>query len=156
MVNQSVAVRAPEAHDPELERVRVLLCALRPGAVDPFEPTPEAPSEPTPMRVSNPAAAWGGIPRSVETPPPAMPARGLADVARELAELPEDARAVLRFVQLWGSLAAGLRGFFFDVGWAFRSADHDVAWSASIAARREGAYLLGRHLVWRAAEAWGR
>lgn len=144
--------------DPDEMRVRALLIALRPDAADPCARPPDEHVPSTPVHIADPSAAWGGIPAGVElfeTPEPVRPPRTLADVTRELAALPPDARAVLRWVQLHGHLDAGPRGLFCDVGIAFQSEAQAEAWR-DLGARREGAYLLGRHLVWSAAKAWGR
>ena len=74
---------------------------------------------------------------------------------RELADLPPDARAVLRWLRRHGSLAEGLRGLYVDVGMAFASVEQSAAW-ADLGARREGAPIHGRRLVLAAATAWGR
>lgn len=147
--------------DPELVRLRVLLCALRPDAGDPYEPAPEAVEVSAKPMPRAPGDNHGGVPRGVEfggdriSEVHATP-RGLGDVVHELAALPPDAFAVLRWLQLHGSLASGARGLFCDVGVAFAGAAQSAAWDLDVGARREGAYLHGRRLVWAAAGAWGR
>lgn len=147
--------------DPDLVRLRGLLVALRPDAANPYEPEGDAPVEPPPVRISDPTASWGGIPRGADVFERSSgvlerPARVLLDVLRELAELPPDARAVLRWLQAHGSLAEGPRGLYCDVGVAFQSDAQAALWARDLGARREGSYAHGRVLVWAAARAWGR
>lgn len=148
--------------DPELARVRMVLADLRPDCPDPLEPpvVDAGPSLP-PVTIRDPSASWGGVPRGVgfgaDSPvaAAALDGRCYADVVRELAELPADARAVLRWLRVHGSLAEGLRGLYVDAGMAFASAEQSAAW-ADLGARREGAPMHGRRLVLAAATAWGR
>ena len=147
--------------DPELVRLRVLLHALRPDAADPYEPAPEAVVTTLHRMPRAPGDNHGGVPRGVlfgtrrASEAEAVP-RGLGDVVRELATLPPDAAAVLRWLQLHGSLASGARGLFCDVGVAFADEAQTAAWADDLGARREGAYLHGRRLVWAAEAAWKR
>ena len=147
--------------DPELARVRLVLADLRPDCPDPLEPPVDAPPSAPAVTIRDPSASWGGIPRGVgfgsASPLAADVAatRVLADVVRELADLPPDARAVLRWLRRHGSLAEGLRGLYVDVGMAFASVEQSAAW-ADLGARREGVPVHGRRLVLAAATAWGR
>jgi len=148
--------------DPELARVRMLLTDLRPDCPDPLEP-PVADAGPTlpPVTIRDPSASWGGVPRGVgfgagsPMAAAALDGRCYADVVRELADLPADARAVLRWLRAHGTLAEGLRGLYVDAGLAFASAEQSEAWR-DLGARREGAPMHGRRLVLAAATAWGR
>lgn len=148
--------------DPELARVRMLLTDLRPDCPDPLEP-PVADAGPTlpPVTIRDPSASWGGVPRGVgfgagsPMAAVALASRCYADVVRELADLPVDARAVLRWLRTHGTLREGLRGLYVDVGQAFASAEQVEAWR-DLGARREGAAMHGRRLVLAAAGAWGR
>lgn len=148
--------------DPELARVRLVLADLRPDCPDPLEPpVVEVPFATPPVTIRDPSASWGGVPRGVgfgvDSPvaAAALDGRCYADVVRELADLPADARAVLRWLRVHGSLAEGLRGLYVDAGMAFASAEQSAAW-ADLGARREGAPMHGRRLVLAAATAWGR
>lgn len=148
--------------DSELARVRMLLTDLRPDCPDPLEP-PVADAGPAlpPVTIRDPSASWGGVPRGVgfgsgcALAVEVLEARCVADVVRELAELPADARAVLRWLRAHGTLAEGLRGLYVDAGLAFASAEQSEAWR-DLGARREGAPMHGRRLVLAAATAWGR
>lgn len=148
--------------DPELARVRMLLTDLRPDCPDPLEP-PVADAGPAlpPVTIRDPSASWGGVPRGVgfgagsPLAAAALDGRCYADVVRELADLPADARAVLRWLRAHGTLAEGLRGLYVDAGLAFASAEQSEAWR-DLGARREGAPMHGRRLVLAAATAWGR
>lgn len=145
--------------DPELARVRRVLADLRPDCPDPLEPPPVEAPAPLPVVIRDPSASWGGIPRGVgfasALAVDVLPARCFADVVRELADLPADARAVLRWLRTHGTLREGLRGLYVDVGQAFASAEQVEAWR-DLGARREGAAMHGRRLVLAAAGAWGR
>ncbi len=148
--------------DPELARVRLVLADLRPDCPDPLEPPVDASTAPVPtVTIRDPSASWGGIPRGVgfgsrcALAAEVAATRVLADVVRELADLPPDARAVLRWLRRHGSLAEGLRGLYVDVGMAFASVEQSAAW-ADLGARREGVPVHGRRLVLAAATAWGR
>lgn len=147
--------------DPELARVRLVLADLRPDCPDPLEPPVDAPPSAPAVTIRDPRASWGGIPRGVgfgsrcALAAEVAATRVLADVVRELADLPPDARAVLRWLRRHGSLAEGLRGLYVDVGMAFASVEQSAAW-ADLGARREGVPVHGRRLVLAAATAWGR
>lgn len=161
LARQGAAATALHVDDPELVRVRGLLADLRPDAADPWTP-PAAPAEVTPVGAMprDPSAAWGGLPRGLLTGGAGAAAaeasrRCAAEVLAELAELPADAAAVLRWLRERASLAAGLRGLYADVGMAFADDAQAAAWG-DLGARREGAPAWGRKLVLRAAEAWGR
>lgn len=159
LARQGAAATALHVDDPEIERVRLLLAALRPDCADPWSP-PVAPVELTPAGPAprDPSAAWGGVPRGLFGGGAARQEaqqRCVAEVLGELAALPADAAAVLRWLREHATLAAGLRGLYADVGLAFASDEQAAAW-ADLGARREGAPAWGRRLVLRAAEAWGR
>lgn len=164
LARQGAAATALRAEDPEVARVRRLLADLRPDAADPWVRL-AAPVETTPAGAMprDPSASWGGIPRGLlsggaEAAAAAAAAasrRCVAEVLAELALLPPDAGAVLRWLRELGDLRAGLRGLYADVGVAFASDDQAEAWR-DLGARREGAPAWGRRLVLRAAEAWGR
>lgn len=162
LARQGAAATALHVDDPELVRVRGLLADLRPDAADPWSP-PAAPAKVAPVGAMprDPSANWGGIPRGLLTGGAEEAAvaeasrRCVAEVLAELAELPADAAAVLRWLREHATLAAGLRGLYADVGVAFASDDQAAAWR-DLGARREGAPAWGRRLVLRAAEAWGR
>lgn len=162
LARAGAAALAMVPDDPELARVRMLLADLRPDCPDPLEP-PVADAGPTlpPVTIRDPSASWGGVPRGVGfgagSPMAAatLASRCYADVVRELAELPADARAVLRWLRAHGTLAEGLRGLYVDAGLAFASAEQSEAWR-DLGARREGAAMHGRRLVLAAAGAWGR
>lgn len=149
------------AADPELTRVRVLLAALRPDAADPFEPLPARDGPVSiilPRSPSPDLSTGGGIPRGMFIPPAVaeeLARTRAADVLRELAALPPDAAAVLRWLRLHASLTSGLRGLYVDVGAAFASAEQAARWR-DLTARRDGAPAHGRRLVLAAATAWGR
>lgn len=166
----SVDLRAPR--DPERERLERLLHDLRPDVPDYLEPPQEAPAlAPYTPQIRDPSAAWGGIPsgygQRVEA---AEPPRVAVQVLASLDELAPDARAVLRWVRDHGSLRDGARGLFTAAGLHFAGDLQALAWGlrepregeaapsvgSVLGARREGAYLHGRHLVLAAATAWGR
>lgn len=146
-------------HDPELARVRALLADLRPDCADPWVPPQDAPAQTPTVRVRDPHADWGGIPRGLESPMGAMLARAeaasrcAADVLREIAALRPDAAAVLRWLRREASLGQGLRGLWCDVGMAFASAAQTAAWQ-DLTVRRGFAPAHGRRLVLAAATAW--
>lgn len=161
LARQGAAATALHVDDPELVRVRGLLADLRPDAADPWSP-PAAPAEVTPVGAMprDPSAAWGGIPRGLLTGGAQAAVaeasrRCVAEVLAELAALPADAAAVLRWLREHATLGAGLRGLYADAGLAFASEVQAAAWG-DLGARREGAPSHGRRLVLRAAEAWGR
>jgi hypothetical protein len=160
LARQGAAATALHVDDPELVRVRGLLADLRPDAADPWAP-PAAPAETTPVGAMprDPTAGWGGVPRGLfggaGAAREAAQQRCAAEVLAELAELPADAAAVLRWLRERATLAAGLRGLYADVGVAFASDVQAAAWG-DLGARREGAPAWGRRLVLRAAETWGR
>lgn len=149
------------ADDPELARIRRVLADLRPDCADPMEPPPPPSDAPSAtVRVSDPSAAWGGIPRLLESGLGAaiarseeMRARCAADVLREVDALAPDARAVLRWMRAHATLAAGLRGLYVDAGERFASDAQHAAWS-DLTARRIGAPQHGRRIVLRAVDAW--
>lgn len=161
LARQGAAATALHVDDPELVRVRGLLADLRPDAADPWTP-PAAPAEVTPVGAMprDPSASWGGIPRGLltggaEAAVAEASRRCVAEVLAELAGLPPDAAAVLRWLREHATLGAGMRGLYVDVGLAFADATQAAAWE-DVGARREGAPAWGRRLVLRAAEAWGR
>jgi len=159
LARQGAAATALHVDDLELVRVRLLLAALRPDCADPWAP-PVAPVETTPVGAMprDPSASWGGLPRGLlggDAAREAAQQRCAAEVLAELAELPADAAAVLRWLRERATLAAGLRGLYADAGLAFATAAQAAAWG-DLGARREGAPAWGRRLVLRAAEAWGR
>lgn len=146
--------------DAELTRVRVLLADLRPDHADPWEPAPKPEDGPAlTIRVRDPQAAWGGIPRGLASPMGAQLAaaeaasRCAADVLREISALRPDAAAVLRWLRREASLGQGLRGLWCDVGMAFASAAQTAAWE-DLTVRRGFAPAHGRRLVLAAATAW--
>ena len=151
------------ADDPELARIRTLLAALRPDCADPMEPPPRVADIPVPtVRISDPSASWGGIPRGLASGLGAMLARAeemqsrcAADVLREIAALPPDAAAVLRWMRAHATLRDGARGLYVEAGMHFAGAAQTAAWR-DLGARRIGAPAHGRRLVLRAADAWDR
>lgn len=153
------AARQTVPDDPELVRVRCLLADLRPDCPDPLEPPPaERAQQASPVTIRDPMAGWGDVPRGVDFGGRAeyLPTRTFADVRRELAELPPEARAVLTWLRSNATLAKGLRGLYVDAGVAFATAEQSTAWEGDLGARREGAYAWGRRLVLASAGAWGR
>lgn len=162
LARQGAAATALHVDDPELVRVRRLLADLRPDCADPWSP-PAAPVEVTPVGAMprDPSASWGGLPRGMlhdgaeEAAAAEASRRCVAQVLAELAALPADAAAVLRWCREHATLSAGLRGLYADAGVAFADEAQAAAW-ADLGARREGAPAWGRRLVLRAAEAWGR
>lgn len=163
LARQGAAATALHVDDPELERVRRLLADLRPDCANPWEsPVRHDLVEAIPVGAMprDSSEDWGGIPRGLfsgaeEAAAAEASRRCVAEVHRELAALPADAAAVLRWLREHATLAAGLRGLYADVGVAFASDEQAAAW-ADLGARREGAPAWGRRLVLRAAEAWGR
>lgn len=146
-------------HDPELARVRALLADLRPDCADPWVPPQDAPAQTPTVRVRDPHADWGGIPRGLESPMGAMLARAeaasvcAADILAAIDALPADAAAVLRWLRRHGDLRAGLRGLYADAGVAFATAAQTTAW-VDLGARRTGAPDHGRRMVLAAAREW--
>lgn len=149
--------------DPELARVRRVLADLRPDCADPMEPPPRAAEMPAlTVRIHDPSASWGGIPRGLESGMGAMldhaaemRSRCLADVLREVSALAPDAAAVLRWMRAHATLRDGLRGLFVDAGMMFASTAQTAAWE-DLSARRIGAPTHGRRLILRACDAWER
>lgn len=169
------------ADDPDLARLRCLLAALRPEAVDPMEPpaaTLPTCHAPAPR---DPTASWGGIPRGFGAPTPQPhDAAGAAEVLAQVGELPAPSPTVLRWLRERGdghprgpdgrrlhgeavtdaALRAVVRRACVDLACAL--ADPAGPWHGGLAlpddlgARREAAYLLGRRLLWGAASAWGK
>lgn len=155
--HEAAATSSPDA---ELTRVRVLLAELRPDHPDPWEPMPLATDAPVAtVRVRDPQAAWGGIPRGLASPMGAQLAaaeratRCAADVLAEIAALRPDAAAVLRWLRRNATLAKGLRGLWVDVGEAFASAAQEAAWQ-DLTVKRGFAPAHGRRMVLAAATAW--
>jgi len=152
---------AVRADDPDLARVRRVLAELRPDCADPMEPPPP-PVEATPLtvRVHDPSAAWGGIPRGLESGLGAALARAeamrgvcAADVLRAVDALAPDARAVLRWMRAHATLRAGLRGLYVDAAVAL-SGDEDLAAWRNLNTMRSDAPKAGARLVLRAVSAW--
>ena len=147
------------ADDPELARIRGLLGDLRPDCADPWVPPQDAPAQAPTVRIRDPHAAWGGIPRGLESPMGAMLARAeasqicAADILAAIDALAPDAAAVLRWLRRHGDLRAGLRGLYADAGMAFATAAQTTAWT-DLGARRTGAPDHGRRMVLAAARAW--
>lgn len=143
------------AEDREFARVRMLLCALRPGYADPLHPAPPAPTELAPVRVRDPMAGWGDVPRALCTGGAWDEPAGTGAPAH-IVDLPEDARAVCSWLRERAVLEPGaLRALYFDLGEAFADADQAEQWAHDLTARRDGACHLGRTLVLEAAKAWG-
>lgn len=157
------AATAVTSDDAEAQRIRTLLCALRPDYPDPYEPMPAGGQTTGIMRVSPSRAPWDiDAPRGFGAPAGAMldaaaQARtaGAAEVMARIAALPADAAAVLRWVRREASLAKGLRGLWHDAGMHFASAEQTAAW-ADLTVRRGFAPAHGRRLVLAAATAWER
>ncbi len=165
LARQGAAATALHVDDPELVRVRSLLAALRPDCPNPWEPPPRhdlVEAIPAGAMPRDSSEDWGGIPRGLfsegaeEAAAVEASRRCVAEVLAELRALPPDAAAVLVWCREHASLsAAGLRGLYADAGVAFASSAQSDAWR-DVGARREGAPAHGRHLVLRAAGAWGR
>jgi len=155
------AATAATSDDAEAQRIRTLLCALRPDHPDPYEPMPAAGETTGIMRVAPSRAPWDlDAPRGFGAPTGAMldaaaasRGAGAAEVLARIATLPADAAAVLRWVRREASLAKGLRGLWHDAGMAFASAEQERAWS-DLTLRRGFAPAHGRRLVLAAASAW--
>lgn len=157
------AATAVTSDDAEAQRIRTLLCALRPDHPDPYEPMPAAGTTTGMMRVAPSRAPWDlDAPRGFGAPTGAMldaaaasRTAGAAEVLARIAALPADAAAVLRWVRREASLAKGLRGLWHDAGMHFASAEQERAW-ADLTLRRGFAPAHGRRLVLAAATAWER
>lgn len=155
------ATTAATSDDAEAQRIRTLLCALRPDHPDPYEPMPAAGTTTGMMRVAPSRAPWDlDAPRGFGAPTGAMldaaaasRTAGAAEVLARIAALPADAAAVLRWVRREASLAKGLRGLWHDAGMHFASAEQERAW-ADLTLRRGFAPAHGRRLVLEAARAW--
>lgn len=145
--------------DPELAEVRTLLAELRPDCADPWAPPQDAPAQTPTVRVRDPMASWGGIPRGLESPMGAMLARAeaatvcAADILAAIGALPPDAAAVLRWMRRHADLREGLRALYLAAGMAFATADQSRAW-VDLGARRIGAPAHGRRLTLAAMRAW--
>ncbi len=153
----ATALRAP---DPELERVRTVLCALRPDHPDPWEPMPAAPPV-AHLHVAHTRAPWDvDLPRGLVSGLGAALARAeslqvesAAEVLARIGAMPADAACVLRWMRRHASLASGIRGLWVDAGMAFASAAQATAWE-DLTVRRAFAPQHGRHLVLAACAAW--
>lgn len=144
----------------ELARVRTLLYELRPDCPDPcYPPARELPTGPV-VRIRDPMANWGGIPKGYG----AMgwdADNGAGNVAawavvERIAALDADARAVCTWLRAHARLVDdNLRGLYVDLGWAFRDAAQAELWARDLTARRDGAHHAGRTLVLATVRAWG-
>jgi len=160
LARAGAAATALQAKDPELERVRTVLCALRPDHPDPWEPMPAAPPV-AHLRVAHTRAPWDvDLPRGLVSGMGAALVRaeasqveGAAEVLARIGALPTDAAAVLRWLRRHASLASGLRGLWVDAGMAFASAAQAAAWE-DLTVRRGFAPAHGRRLVLAACAAW--
>ena len=153
------------AEDPELVRWRVILAALRPDASDPLQPIPDRAAPPPPTLPQGAAVdAWNRLPRGLFLAPLAArldTERSAADVLAGVDALPAEHAEALRWARVSGTLAKGMRGFYVDAGIAAALRGRAPAgalarWNASLTARRDGAYILGRRVMIAAADAWGR
>lgn len=173
---------ALRADDPDLVRLRRLLAALRPEAVDPMEPLPREMVTCHAPTVRDPMASWGGTPKGfgASTREFAASTAGAAEVLAQVDMLPAPAPTVLRWVRECGdghprgadgrrlhgaavtdaSLRAVVRSACVDLAADLARADGPwfvgIELPADIGARREAAYLVGRRLLWGAAGAWGK
>lgn len=160
LARAGAAATALRAVDPELDRVRTVLCALRPDHPDPWEPMPP-PEAVTHVRAAHTRAPWDvDLPRGLVSGLGAALERaeasqvvGAAEVLARIAALPADAAAVLRWMRSHASLASGIRGLWVDAGMAFASSAQAAAW-ADLTVRRAFAPQHGRRLVLKACEAW--
>lgn len=149
--------------DAEAERVRVVLCDLRPDHPDASVPLPPPGTVVPTVRVTDPTASFGGIPRGLASglgaqlaAAAALASRSGADVLREIAALPGEAAVVLRWMRRDASLASGLRGLYHDAGMHFASGVQAALWAKDLKAQRDAAPAHGRYLVLRACDAWER
>lgn len=149
--------------DAELARVRVVLCDLRPDHPDAYAPLPPPGTAVPTVRVTDPTASFGGIPRGLASGlgaqlavAEALASRSGADVLREIAALPGEAAVVLRWMRRDASLASGLRGLHHDAGMHFASGAQAALWAKDLKAQRDAAPAHGRYLVLRACDAWER
>lgn len=153
---------ALRAEEPEVARIRRVLADLRPDCADPMEPPVEA-ARVVEVRIRETRAPWDvDLPRGLASGIGAqlaaaqeLASRCVADVLREVAALPPDAAAVLRWMRAHATLSAGVRGLYVDAGEQFAGAAQRAAW-ADLTARRVGAPQHGRRIVTRACEAWER
>lgn len=160
LARAGAAATALRAVDPELDRVRTVLCALRPDHPDPWEPMPP-PEAVTHVRAAHTRAPWDvDLPRGIASGLGAALAHAeasqvvsAAEVLARIAGLPTDAAAVLRWMRSHASLASGIRGLWVDAGMAFASSAQATAW-ADLTVRRAFAPQHGRRLVLAACEAW--
>lgn len=155
-------MQAP-ADDPELARWRVTLAALRPDADDPLQPIPDRPAAPSTVLPAGAAPdAWDRLPRGLFLGPLAermARERTAAEVLAEVDALALEHAEALRWARTNGTLAKGVRGFYADAGIAAALRGRAPAgalarWNGDLAARREGAYALGRRVMLAAAAAW--
>lgn len=143
---------ALSSEDRELARVRALLYALRPDYVDAGAPLPPPTTAAAPVRVRDPMAGWGDLPRGLGAAGilgDALAGRLVAPLGALLAlldALPADARAVACWLRLHARLEP-LRGLYVDVGLAFADAAQSARWARDLTARRDGAHHNGRTLV---------
>ncbi len=145
------------AENREEARVRTLLYALRPDCIDPLRPPPPPVTAVPSVRIRDPMSGWGGTPAALAAPPGGFcdeRAAKASDVLARLREMPEDARAVCRWLRDH-AVYLTLRGLFVDVGSAFADAAQAECWARDLTARRDGAHHLGRTLVLAAATEWG-
>ena len=158
------AATAVTSDDAEAQRIRTLLCALRPDHPDPYEPMPAGGVTTGIMRVAPSRAPWDlDAPRGFGAPAGAMldaaaaQARtvGAAEVMARIAALPADAAAVLRWMRSRASLSQGLRGLWVEVAEHFKSDAQAEAWR-DLTIKRGFAPAHGRRLVLAAATAWER
>lgn len=157
------AATAVTSDDAEAQRIRTLLCALRPDYPDPYEPMPAGGQTTGIMRVAPSRAPWDlDAPRGFGAPAGAMldaaaQARtaGAAEVMARIAALPADAAAVLRWLRSKARLSQGLRGLWIEVAEEFKSDEQAEAWK-DLTLKRGFAPAYGRRLVLEAATAWER
>ncbi len=158
---RATALTVPEG-EAEAARLRVVLADLRPDHPDPYAPMPsraEAERAQT-IRVHDPAGAWGGIPRALASPMAGMLAaaelatRSGADVLAEVDRAGGYDAPTLRWLRCDATLADGLRGLYFSAGENLATRAQRAVWEEDLAAKRDGAYTVGRRLVLRAVATW--
>ncbi len=142
--------------DPELVRVRCLLAALRPEAVNPFVKPVQEPTPVPPLRISRAPWDMDQPPGAFQPPaPPPGPPPNAAVLARFEA-FHEGERILLDWLCRFATLEKGLPGLYLDLAWAFPpSEETGQRWHSDVSAGRNGGVPYGRHLLQSACEAWG-
>lgn len=151
----------------EYDRLRTLLFELRPDFPDYLAPLPPARTMLATVRVRDPMAGWGDIPRALGREATALMSSAVdsrgARVLAAVRALAPDAAAVLRFLRAFGELPPpppappmpSPRGLYYDVGVAFAGVVQLERWATDLMAKRDGAYHGGRQFVFAAARALG-